>query len=84
MDPLSMTVSILAVLQLTSTLTSYMNEARNATAEQQKVAVEADNLYSLLNNLSFQVEEARFNDPWFNQVKLLGVPNGPLDWFKGV
>ncbi|OQV10804.1 NACHT domain-containing protein isoform 2, partial [Cladophialophora immunda] len=84
MDPLSMTASIIAVLQLTSTLTSYINEARNATAEQKKVAVEAGNLYGLLTNLRFQVEEARFNDPWFNQVKLLGVPNGPLDQFKGV
>jgi len=84
MDPLSMTASIIAVLQLTSTLVCYINEARNATAEQKKVAVEAGNLYGLLTSLRFQVEEARSNDPWYNQVKLLGVPNGPLDQFKGV
>ncbi|KAK5202654.1 hypothetical protein LTR41_011600 [Exophiala xenobiotica] len=84
MDPLSMTASIIAVLQLTSTLASYINETRHATAEQKKVAVEAGNIYGLLTNLRFQVEEARSNDPWFNQVKLLGVPNGPLDQFKSV
>ncbi|KIW11643.1 hypothetical protein PV08_10945 [Exophiala spinifera] len=84
MDPLSMTASIVAVLQLTLTLASYINEAKNATAEQKKVAVEAGNLYALLTSLRFQVEEARSSDPWFNQVKLLGVPNGPLDQFKGV
>lgn len=82
MDPLSLTASIIAVLQLTSTLTSYISEARNATADQAKVAVEAGNLYSLLTTLRFRVEEARSDDPWFNQVKLLGRENGPLDQFK--
>lgn len=67
MDPLSMTASIIAVLQLTSTLASYINEARHGTAEQKKMAVEAGNLYGLLTNLRFQVEEARSNDPWFHQ-----------------
>ena len=82
MDPLSLTASIIAVLQLTSTLTSYISEARNATADQVKVAVEAGNLYSLLTTLRFRVEEARSDDPWFNRVKLLGRENGPLDQFK--
>jgi hypothetical protein len=87
MDPLSLTASIVAVLQLTSTLTSYINEARNATAEQAKVAVEASNLYSLLTTLRFRVEEAeksQSNDPWYGQVKLLGKTNGPLDQFKDI
>lgn len=82
MDPISMTASLITLLQLTQTLTSYVNDVRNATQEQKKVAVEASNLYSLLTNLRFRVEEARSGDPWFNQVKLLGVENGPLDQFK--
>ena len=84
MDPLSLTASIIAVLQLTSTLTSYINEARNATAEQAKVAVEASNFYSLLTTLRFRVEEARSDGPWFNQVRLLGIENGPLDQLKEI
>ena len=84
MDPLSLTASIVSVLQLTSALTSYISEARNATADQAKVAVEAGNLYSLLTALRFRVEEARSDDPWFNQVKLLGIENGPLDQFKDI
>ena len=47
------------------------------------MAVEASNLYSLLTNLPFRVEEAQSVDPWFNQVKLVVVENGPLDQFKG-
>lgn len=79
-----MTASIIAALQLTSTLTNYINEARHATAEQARVAVEAGNLYGLLIALRFRVEEARSDDPWFNQVKLLGTANGPLDQFKNI
>jgi hypothetical protein len=82
MDPMSITASIIAILQLTTTLTGYINDVRCATREQAKVAVEASNLYSLLTNLRFLVEEARSSDPWFSQVKLLGVENGPLDQFK--
>jgi hypothetical protein len=48
------------------------------------VAVEASNLYGLLTSLLFRVEEARSDDPWFNQVKLLGIQNGPLDQFKDI
>jgi hypothetical protein len=82
MDPLSMTASIIAVLQLTSTLTGYINDVRKATTGQAKMAVEASNLYSLLTSLRFRVEGARSEDPWFNQVKMLGTENGPLDQLK--
>ena len=84
MDPLSITASIITVLQLTATLTSYINDVRHATREQAKVAVEASNLYSLLTSLRFRVEEARSDNPWLNQVKLLGNKNGPLDQFKDI
>jgi hypothetical protein len=84
MDPISLTASIIGVLQLTSALTSYINDARNTTAEQAKVAVEAGNLHGLLTTLRFRVEEARSDDPWFDQVKLLGIENGPLDQLKDI
>ena len=79
-----MTVSIIAILQLTTTLTGYINDVRHATREQVKVAVEASNLYGLLTSLRFRVEVAQSDDPWFNQVKLLGMKNGPLDQFKDI
>ena len=77
-----MTASIIAVLQLTATLTSYLNNVRNATAEQAKVAVEASNLYSLLTSLRFRVDTAQSTDPWFQQVQKLGFKDGPLDQLK--
>ena len=87
MDPLSVTAGIIAVLQLTSTVASYISDARNATAEQQKVAIEASNLSSLLTRLRFLVEEAeksQSDDPRFNQVKRLGIENGPLEQLKNI
>lgn len=79
-----MTASIIAILELTTTLTGYINDVRHATKEQAKVAVEASNLYGLLTSLRFRVEEVQSEDPWFNQVKLLGRENGPLDQFKEI
>lgn len=79
-----MTASIVTVLQLTATLTGYINNVRHATAEQAKMAVEASNLYSLLTSLRFRVETVRSDDPWFDQVRMLGVHDGPLDQFKDV
>ena len=84
MDPLSMTASIVAVLQLTTTLTSYIHSVKHATAEQAQFAVETFNLCSLLTSLRYRVETVRSNDPWFIQVRMLGIHNGPLDQFKDV
>ena len=82
MDPLSIAASIISILQLATTLTGYLNSVRNATAEQREVAIEASNLYGLLTSLRFRVEAAQSADPWFQQVKLLGLKNGPLDQLK--
>ena len=79
-----MTASIIAILQLTTTLTGYITDVRNATAEQAKVAVETSSLYSLLTSLRFRVEGARSDEPWFNQTKMLGIRDGPLDQYKDV
>ncbi|KIX09177.1 uncharacterized protein Z518_00256 [Rhinocladiella mackenziei CBS 650.93] len=82
MDPLSMTASISTVLQITSELIGYLKDAGNATKEQDQAAVEARNLCTLLTFLRCRVEGARFDDPWFTQVRSLGMENGPLDQFK--
>lgn len=84
MYPLSMTASIIAILELTTTLNGFINDVLYATREQAKVAIEASNLHSLLASLRFRVDGARSDDAWLIQAKLLGIENGPLDQFKGV
>lgn len=82
MDPLSVTASIIAVLQTTSSLVCYINDLRKASHEQAKTAIEASNLCSLLTNLRFQIDESPCTTPWFEQVRSLSAPNGPLDQYK--
>lgn len=76
MDPLSVTAGIIAVLQLTTTLTKYITDAHAATKEQALVAIEASNLYGLLTSLRLRVAVERHDDPWLGQVKTLAAENG--------
>lgn len=82
MDPLSLSASIIAVLQLTGKLLSYLNDVRNATKEQAQLTVEASNTYSLLASLRFRVERSDAHDPWFTAVRGLETKNGPLDQLR--
>lgn len=82
MDPLSVTASIIAILQLSTKVLGYLNDVKDASKDCRKCTLEASNLYSLLVNLRFRLEEGSSNEPWYNAVRALGVDNGPLDQFK--
>ena len=82
MDPLSLSASIVAVLQMTGKLLSYLNDVRNTTKDQAQLAVEASNIYGLLTALRFRVEQSNAYDPWFSAVRNLATENGPLDQAK--
>ena len=59
MDPLSMTASNIAILQITESVISYLNAIRNPSADQRNNAIEASSHYALLTTLRFRVEAAR-------------------------
>jgi hypothetical protein len=83
MDPLSLTASIIAILQLTSTVINYLNDVKNASKDQARCATEASNVYCLLTNLKYRLEEAKSeNASWHTAVRLLNVANGPLDQYR--
>ncbi|RYP86354.1 hypothetical protein DL769_000738 [Monosporascus sp. CRB-8-3] len=82
MDPLSVTASIVAILQLTSKTIEYLNDVKDASKDRARCAIEASNLYSLLVNLRFRLEEGNSNEPWYAAVRALGVQNGPLDQYR--
>ncbi|KAF1953955.1 hypothetical protein CC80DRAFT_476890 [Byssothecium circinans] len=82
MDPLSVTASIIAVLQLSAKVLGYLNDVNDASKDRAKCAVEASHAYSLLLNLRFRLEEGSADAPWYTAVRALGVENGPLDQFK--
>jgi hypothetical protein len=82
MDPLSLTASITAVLQLTATLVNYLNDVKNASNDQKHCAIEASSLFGLLTSLKYRIEDASSTDPWFTRARALAVENGPLSQYK--
>ncbi|CAI6225918.1 unnamed protein product [Periconia digitata] len=82
MDPLSVTASIIAVLQLSAKVLGYLSDVKDASKDRMQCAVEISNLYNLLFNLRVHLEEENPDEPWFTAVRALDVENGPLDQFK--
>lgn len=82
MDPVSFTASIIAILQLSSKVLGYLNDVKNASKDREQCAIEASNLYCLLINLRFRLEDGGIDESWYTAVRALGVENGPLDQYK--
>ncbi|PSN58893.1 hypothetical protein BS50DRAFT_662991 [Corynespora cassiicola Philippines] len=82
MDPLSVTASIIAVLQLSTKVLGYLNDVKDAPKDRAQCAIETSNLYHLLVNLRVRVEEGDPLKPWYTSVRALAIENGPLDQFK--
>lgn len=82
MDPLSITVSVVALLQLTTKVISYVKEAKNEPKGQTRILHEAFSLMGLLNMLKDLVEDSDSQDPWLQATSALAAPNGPLHQYK--
>jgi hypothetical protein len=82
MDPLSVTASIISVLQLTSKFIEYLDSVKDAPKDRANLVDEASNLNALLRKLRYRVELAHSNEPWYNEAKLLAIQNGPLDQYR--
>lgn len=82
MDPLSVTASIIAILQLSVKVLGYLNDVRDASKDCMQCAAETSNLCNLLFNLRHRLEEESPDKPWYTTVRALNVENGPLDQFK--
>ncbi|KFY89741.1 hypothetical protein V500_05530 [Pseudogymnoascus sp. VKM F-4518 (FW-2643)] len=79
MDPLSITASIIAILQATATLVSYVNDVKGAPSDQERLSKEARSLSDLLTNLLYRLHEGKArSEAWYAEVELLGKPDGPL------
>jgi hypothetical protein len=82
MDPLSATASVIAILQLSAKVLAYLNDVKDASKGYAQCTIEASNVYNLLTNLRFRLEEGHAHQPWFNAVQALAVKSGPLDQFR--
>ena len=82
MDPVSFTASIIAILQLTSTVIGYLNDVTDAPKDRARCATEASNLFNLLTNLRYRLEEADTQQTWYTAIRALAVKDGPFDQYK--
>jgi hypothetical protein len=82
MDPLSITASIIAVLQATKEVIGYLKETKDAPKELAKVYDEARNVVILLHELKDSLAEQDPHDSWLRATSGLTVPDGPLDQYK--
>jgi hypothetical protein len=81
MDPISISASIIAVLQLTGTVISYLKEAKSAPEERKKLLNETICIESFLFVLKDKAESPRSRE-WSETLKSLKLRNGPLTLFQ--
>ena len=82
MDPLSISASITALLQLTSTVIQYMNEVKGAPEDRRRILSELASINGILFVLQDQADQAKQGDQWCSTLQSLTVPEGPLDQFR--
>lgn len=82
MDPIGITASIIAILQLTAEVIKYLQDFNDAPKECHQFMIEASNLQNLLINLLHHLAQGRGGDPWFKAVQDLNVAEGPLIQYR--
>jgi len=82
MDPLSITVSILTVLQLTEKVIKYARQTKDSPKERTRVLQEASGLVGLLTTLKSLVDDCDPRDPWLRATSRLATSNGPLEQYQ--
>lgn len=81
MDPLSITLSITALLKLTKDVVLYIKEAKDASDERKKFVRETSGLSGMLTTLIDFVNEEDPGNPWLLAVLELAANDGPFDQF---
>ena len=82
MDPLGISASITALLQLTGTVIQYLNLVKGAPKDRQRLLSEVCNVSGMLYILEDQASHAKQGDGWSLTFLLLNGPNGPVEQFK--
>ena len=75
-DPLSVTASIVTLLQLSTTVVKYLSNVRDAPDELKSLIVEVSSIKGLLSTLQ---DLAQPGETWLATVQSLNASNGPLE-----
>ena len=79
MDPLSTSASIVALIQLSSTVINYLSNVRSCPKELQQIRSETLSVLGILTTLQDQIDQTRPGDPFFPALRSLNVPGGPFE-----
>jgi hypothetical protein len=82
MVPISITVSVLTLVQLTEKVIKYARQTKDAPKERTRVLQEASGLFGLLVTLKSLVDDCDPQDPWLQATSRLATSNGPLEQYR--
>ena len=82
-EALGVAASIIAILQVIQTITTYVKELKGADEERNNIFKEATSLYHFLDALNTKVpDQVQPGDIWFKTLKSFKTPDGPLEQIK--
>lgn len=79
MDPLSITASLIAIIQLAATTTQFLREIKSGSEDRIRLREEIKATSCLLEILRDRVDDADALGQDLSSIKALNVPGGPLD-----
>lgn len=82
MDPVTITLSITALLKLTKDVVLYIKEAKDASDERKTFVRETSSLSGMLNTLVEFINDCDPSNEWFRAISELAAQGGPLDQFS--
>ena len=82
MEPLSTSASIVALIQLSSTVIGYLGDVKDGHKEQQKIRLEICNTLPMLSILQDQAQQAEHGDEWSSTLLSLSAADGPIQQFR--
>ena len=82
MDPLSITASIITIVQLSCELVAYLSNVKDAPKECRQCRIEVSNTQNLLLSLRDRLEEEQPGSAWFSEIQKLNNPGGPLSQYQ--
>jgi hypothetical protein len=81
MDPLSVTASIVAIVQLTFKVSEGLKDAKDASTDRSQFTADISNISKLLYNLLSRLDESS-DDPWQKNVRELGEKDGLIYQYR--
>ena len=89
MDPISLTASIVAILQATGTIVQFINDIQDSRQDRINLRNELSSVSFALQMLRERIDQEQKGldggDPsWLSSVLMLGIPMGPLEQFEDV